>query len=110
MTDDKRSGRKRQLRGRPLTLKQNVFELIAAGHADLQHRSGKRKGQPHLARIAEAADINKQRLWDVGGINTMGALVHCYQTIHGVTEAEALAAILCIGTTDMPSSSEATAA
>jgi hypothetical protein len=115
MTDVKNSGPRRHLRGLPLDLKKDVFQLIAAGQDDLQHRGGKRKGQPNLARIARAAGVNKQRLSDietgttpVSRIYTMGALVRCYEQIHGVTEQEALAALLCVG--EAPCSNEALAA
>jgi hypothetical protein len=99
MTDVKRIGRRAGQRGVPLALGAGAFERIAAGRNDLQHADG----NPNLTRIAHAAGLNRQRLAEVSsgarpvaGIYTLGALVAAYRRIHGVTTAQALAAVLDI--------------
>jgi hypothetical protein len=99
MTDVTSIGLRPPRRGLPLGLEHNVFELIAAGHDELRHS---KDGKPNLARIARAAGLHRQRFADIGSDNgaeypsifTLGAVVRCYERIHGVTEKEALAAVL----------------
>lgn len=94
MTDVKKAGRRGPgRRGIPLRLESNVLELIAAGHDDLLDGDG----EPIPARIAKAAGIHRQRLsptvaWEDS--HTMGALVDCYARLHGVSEKQALAALV----------------
>jgi len=73
-------------------LEDNVLDLIAAGRSDLCNR----RGEPVMSRIAAVAGIHKQRLSGIGkpDINTLGALVRCYANIHGVSDKEAMAAVL----------------
>lgn len=93
MTDVKKSGRRGPgRRGIPLRLKANALELIAAGHDELLDENGK----PVPARIAKAAGIHRQRLSPVAweDPNTIGALVDCYGRTHGVSDEQALAALV----------------
>lgn len=96
MTDVKKSGRRGPgRRGRPLQLKADVLQLIAAGRDDLLND----KGEPIPARIAKGAGIHKQRLSPLSLTDsyTMGALVDCYARLHNVSDKEAMAALLCLG-------------
>ena len=92
MTDVSTERRRGPRRGVPLVLEDNVLELIADGRSDLRNRSGK----PVMSRIAAEAGIHKQRLSgaDITDLNTLGALVRCYANVHGVSDKEAMAAVL----------------
>src|SRR6476659_6745939 len=79
------------VRGLPLTLEPNVFELIVGDRDDL--RWG---GKPNLRRIAQIAGVNHQRLAEASHAlkngdgstgpyphaNTMGAVVRAYAVVH----------------------------
>lgn len=91
MTDVRRSGR----RGIPLRYEANILELIADGRDDLCDSDGK----PVAAYIAKAAGIHKQRLSPLGFDSwTIGALARYYAISHDITDKEAIAVLLCIGT------------
>jgi len=98
MTDVKKSGRRGPgRRGIPLRLEADALRLIAAGRDDLLDH----EGEPIPARIAKAAGIHRQRLSPPSPTDsyTMGALVRCYASVHGVTDKEAVAALLCVDDT-----------
>ena len=97
MTDVKTARRRHRplRRGLPLLLVPDALERITAGRDDLRNS----KGTPVLSRIADAAGIDKQRLSEAGAGQTpntftLGALVKCYAEIHGVSHAEAMAALV----------------
>lgn len=92
MTDVSNTGRRR---GIPLRLEDNVLDLIAAGRDDLRDSDGK----PVPSRIAEAAGLYRQRLSPMQPTQdpwTMGALIRYYAISHGISNKEAIAALLCL--------------
>lgn len=93
------------VRGLPLALEENVFDLIAGDRPDL--RWG---GKPNLRRIARIAGINNQRLARAAqalkngnsstgpypSVQTMGAIVRAYAVVHGVDDKTACSVVLRI--------------
>jgi hypothetical protein len=90
MTDVSKTGRRR---GTPLRLEDDILKLVAAGRDDLCDSDG----NPIRNRIAEAAGINRQNLSPLRfDRSALGALACLYAEIHGVSDKEAIAALLCI--------------
>lgn len=93
------------VRGLPLVLKPDVFDLIVGDRDDLR-----RAGKPNLSRIARIAGINPQRLAEVAKVlengdgttgpyphvKTMGAVVRAYALVHDVDDETALGRVLKI--------------
>lgn len=91
------------VRGLPLVLEPDVFDLIVGDRDDL--RWG---GKPNLSRIARIAGVNHQRLARAAKalengdgstgpyphVNTMGAVVRAYAVIHGVDDKTACSVVL----------------
>lgn len=76
-----------------------MFQRIVHGRTDLQHPDGK----PNIARIASLIGVHKQRLNEVAngsrglpGAYAMGTVVRCYALVHGVSDKEAMAALLYV--------------
>lgn len=90
MTDVSKTGRRR---GTPLRLEDDILNLVAAGRDDLCDSDGK----PVPNRIAKAAGINRQNLSPLRFDRyALGALARLYADSHGVSDKEAIAALLCI--------------
>jgi len=90
MTDVSNTGRRRRT---PLRLEDDILNLVAAGRDDLCDSDGK----PVPNRIAKAAGINRQNLSPLRfDRNALGALACLYADSHGVSDKEAIAALLRI--------------
>jgi uncharacterized heparinase superfamily protein len=90
MTDVSEPGRRHRT---PLRPEDNLLDLIAAGRDDLRDHDG----NPVPNRIAKAAGIDRQRLSPIRFDRyTLGALARFYAANHGISNKEAIAALLCI--------------